>query len=55
MYVFTEDKFPEKCKKCKHRNYNYCRAYQVEISIINVENCRRKKELKLLRKIVKRM
>lgn len=34
---------PQKCNNCKHRKNVYCRAYQIEIGLINVEKCKRKK------------
>lgn len=34
---------PQKCNDCKHRKNDYCRAYHVEIRLINVNKCKRKK------------
>ena len=35
---------PEKCKDCMHRLRAYCKANKVEIAIIAVEKCSRKKK-----------
>jgi hypothetical protein len=37
---------PEKCSNCMHRINHYCRAYQVKIQLIDVNNCKRRKEKK---------
>ena len=34
---------PDKCKGCMHPLRDYCRAYKVEINLIDVDKCRRKK------------
>jgi len=33
----------DKCIICKHRINKYCRAYQTNIEIIEVKNCKRMK------------
>ena len=34
---------PEKCKKCMHRKYAYCKSWKMTVDILSVENCKRQK------------
>ena len=34
---------PDKCKKCIHRVNDFCLAYHWKITVLCVENCKRKK------------
>lgn len=40
------DKTPIMCKDCMHRADDYCKAYKEKITDLEIENCKRKKEVK---------
>lgn len=41
----------DKCFKCLHRINWFCRAYQYDIPLLNIPNCKRYKENKKIKKL----
>lgn len=46
LYMEDEEKYEHKCDDCIHKFGWYCKAYQVNIDLIEPDKCKRRKTKK---------